>query len=95
MTNLFEVYEFIVRSDQPIEARQTVLVPSKYGHVPISNFAIDNDEEFTIPVYREINDSFLKLVHVALKLRFDIFTHPAYKSFDINEQKSIVYFHVH
>ena len=89
MKNLCEVYEFIVRSDQPIEARQTVLVPSKYGHVPISNFATDNDEEFTIPVYREINDSFLELVHVALKLRFDIFTHPPYKCFEINEQKAI------
>ena len=40
-------------------------------------------------MYNPSEDGFLEILHLALKLRSDILTHPAYKGFEINEEKMI------
>ena len=64
--------------------RQTLLIPVRFRHVPLSE-ALTNDNS-DIPVFRENDDEFLSLVHVALKLRSDILSHPAFKGSDITEE---------
>ena len=47
----------------------------------------DHEDTSPINVYNPSEDGFLEMVHLALKLRSDSLTHPAYKGFEINEEK--------
>src|ERR1043165_8456198 len=87
-------YEFIVFRDQAAPDRQTILVPIKFSHIPFSDLVANDEntcEESTkIPVFKSKNgDEFLAMIHVALKLRSDILSHPSYKGLDVSEEATI------
>ena len=80
-----DVYDFINR-----KKKHTLLVPLKFEHSAMYNLVTDDHEDTSpINVYNPSEDGFLEMVHLALKLRSDILTHPAYKGFEINEEKMI------
>ena len=80
-----DVYDFI-----NMKKKQTLLVPLKFEHSAMYNLVTDDHEDTSpINVYNPSEDGFLEMVHLALKLRSDILTHPAYKGFEINEEKMI------
>ena len=70
------IYDLIV---MPGSEKQTLLVPNKRRHIPVSEMvdAKLNDDSFDIPSYRPKEDDFLSMVHAALKLRSDILAHPS------------------
>ena len=82
------IYDFIVMHGSE---KQTLLVPNKYRHIPVSEMvdANLNDDSFDIPRYRPKEDDFLSMVQVALKLRSDILAHPSYTGFSISEDEAI------
>lgn len=87
-------YDFIVLRDQAAPDRQTILVPVKFCHLPISQWTNNDEdecEEFTnIPVFKsEDTEQFLAMIHVALKLRSDILSQPSYKGMDVTEESAI------
>ena len=87
-------YEFVILKDQEKSDQQTVLLPKKFSHVPLSQWADTQDSpdisDPLIPVLTRENDNeFLSMVHVALKLRSDILSHPTFEGLDVNEDKAI------
>jgi len=78
--------------DQPNSERQTILVPTKLCHIPVSKLLVNaeeetEDEELAMPVYKPDSgeDDFLTLLHVALQLRSDLLDQPVYKGLSIDE----------
>ena len=72
--------------------RHTLLIPKKYAKLALSQLvhqtAQANDEEddkLTLPVYKQQDDIFLSIVHVALKIRSDLRDTPGYTGLDIGE----------
>ena len=88
-TSIMGVYEFVVTYHQTAEERQTLLVPTKFSHIPISKVLEMNEEAFDMPVHQPVEDDFLEMIHVALKLRADIKAQPPYQGFIINEEEAI------
>jgi len=82
-------FEFVVMHNQAVEDRQTLLVPTKYGHVPISKLIAEDEDAHTIPAYQPVDDLFLEMVHVAFKLRSEIMAQPPYEGFNISEDEAI------
>ena len=59
------VYELIVLCDQACTEPRTLLVPTKFRHMPLS--VKDDGVELSIPTFtHQTDDSFLSMVHVAL-----------------------------
>ena len=84
------VYEVVVLHDQARTDPRTLLVPTKYQYIPFSAMAKEDDSELTIPTFKhEQNDSFLSMVHVALRIRGDILSHPRPEGIDISENRAI------
>ncbi|MES9880098.1 MAG: hypothetical protein ABW185_04375 [Sedimenticola sp.] len=89
-----DIYEFIVLNDQAPADRQTILVPTKFCHIPFSHW-VDSDHDSeedlsTIPVFKcKEDDEFLAMVHVALRLRSDIQSQPSFSGVDITEQAAV------
>ena len=83
-----EFYEIVVLHEKAPNGRSCVLVPLKYNHIPVSKI-VEAEEEtsstLTIPTYRPQEDDFLSMIHVALKLRGDILSHPTYNGLNISE----------
>ena len=88
VTYVSDVYDFIVLRSEAIENRQTVLVPTKFTHIPISEMINKDDVDLKIPLYSP-DDGFLEMVHVALRLRSDILSHPQYKGLNVGEDEAI------
>ena len=85
-----EVYDFIVLRNAAPSERQTLLVPKDCAHVPVSKLIDTEDtDEMTIPIFRREDDEFLAMVHVALKLRSDILSHPAFTGVNVNQEAEI------
>ena len=86
-----DVYEFILLHDNSACGKQTILLPVKYRNIPFSEwYDQDLDDELTtIPVFKPPEDDFLSMVHVALKLRLDILSHPSYNGVDVSEEAAI------
>ena len=82
-------FEFVVMHNQAVEDRQTLLVPTKYGHVPISKLIAEDEDAHTMPAYQPVDDLFLEMVHVAFKLRSEIMAQPPYEGFNISEDEAI------
>ena len=80
------VYEVIVLHDQAHTDPRALLVPPKYQYISFSVMTKENDSERTIPTFKhEQNDSFLSMVHVALRIQGDIISHPRPGGIDISE----------
>lgn len=86
-------YDFIVLRDQPAPDRQTILVPVMFSHIPYSQWTCNDDETeelANIPLFQsEDSEHFLPMINVALKLRSDILSQPAYKGVDVTEELAI------
>ena len=78
-----------------VQKRQTLLVPVKFGHLSmysrLTHDAADEEdqEDSSMHIYQSNDNSFLEMVHLALKLRSDILQEDVYKGFVINEDKMI------
>ncbi|XP_063763531.1 uncharacterized protein LOC134880508 [Eleginops maclovinus] len=73
--------------------RKTILIPTKYANT-VANTAVlemmDEDEsEKTLPQYVPTDDSFLSLVHVALKIHQELIETPGHKGFSVSEDDAI------
>ena len=66
--------------------RESLLIPTQYVNLAVSQLATETDELLTMPTYAPHEDIFLSLVHVALKIRGDLMEAPGYPGFEICEQ---------
>ncbi|KAL2094651.1 hypothetical protein ACEWY4_009370 [Coilia grayii] len=94
--HITDIYEFIKPRNEEITGRQTVLLPTGFAHVPVSELLIkrtdSEPDEYPIPVYRpEVEDDFLAMVHVALQLRSDILALPPHKGLNVSKEDAIAY----
>ena len=93
--HISDIYEFIKMKNEDITERKTVLVPTKFLHIPVSQLLsrgtdADNDDECPIPTFKtDEQDDFLSMVHVALMLRSDILNHPAHTGLSVSEEDAI------
>jgi hypothetical protein len=86
------VYELIVLHDQACKKPRTLLVPTKFRHIPLSAMVKDDGVELTIPTFtHQTDDSFLSMVHVALRIRGDMVSHPKPDVIEICENRAIDY----
>ena len=84
------VYELMVLHDQARTEPRTLLVPTRFRHIPVSAMIEDNDMEQTIPTFKhQTDDSFLSMVHVALRIQRNILSHPRPEGIEINEDRAI------
>jgi len=87
---LRNVYDVVVLHDKARTEPRTVLVPTKFQHIPISTLLKDEDIEHTIPAFKHHDeDNFLSMVHVALRIRGDILSHQKPVGIDVSEDKAI------
>ena len=73
--HLRDTYEFIPLLDRAQWEKKTLLIPTKYRHIPVSQMEEQDNDELFMPVHRPGDDIFLSLVHVALKIRGDLMSH--------------------
>jgi hypothetical protein len=86
------VYELIVLHDQACTESRTLLVPTKFRHIRLSAMVKDDGVELTIPTFtHQTDDSFLSMVHVALRIRCDMLSHPKADGIEISEDRVIYY----
>lgn len=84
------VYEIIVLHDQARTEPRTVLVPTRFRHIPISAYARADGVELTIPTYSDkLDNEFLSMVHVALQIRGDMLSHSKPEGIEISENRAI------
>ena len=85
------VYNFHVLKKCGDCEKGTVLVPKEFSHVPSAPHVTQqgDEEDFEIPTYKPEDNIFLSLVHVALKLRSDILSHPQYKGFKVPSEAAV------
>jgi hypothetical protein len=69
--------------------RESLLIPTKYANLAVSQLATETDELHTMPTYEPHEDIFLSLVHVALKIHGDLMEAPGHQGFGICEQDAI------
>ena len=88
-----DFYDFVLLRDQAISERQTVLVPIKFSHIPVSQVLNQQTQsEPAMPVYQpDESDDFLSMVHVALKLRSDIIAQPSHQGLNVCKEDAIAY----
>ena len=86
------VYEHIVLHDQACTESRTLLVPTKFRHIRLSAMVKDDGVELTILTFtHQTDDSFLSMVHVSLRIRGDMLSHPNTEGIEISEDKAIDY----
>ena len=83
------VYGFHTLSKSEDREKGIVLLPIEFSHIPIATLLSHEDEECVIPVYTAGDDIFLSLIHVALKLRSDIVSHPPYKGLKVTKEAAM------
>ena len=79
------IYEVIVLHDQARNEPRTVLVPSKFRHISVSAMVKDDTTNINrlIPSFKhQDQDTFLTMVHVALRIRGDMLSHPKPEGID-------------
>ena len=86
-----DVYDFVLLRDQAVSERQTVLLPIKFCHIPVSQVLNQQAQSNPIiPIYQpDEKDDFLLMVHVALKLRSDILAQPAHQGLNVCMEDAI------
>ena len=86
------VYELIVLRDQAHTEPRTLLVPTKFRHMPLSTMVKDDGVELSISTFTHQTDvSCPSMVHVALRIRGDMLSHPKPDEFEISEERAIDY----
>ena len=84
-----DIYEFVVLRNAAPSERQTLLVPVRFRHAPLSNVLETSDSSQTglenIPIFKPDDGNYLSIVHVALQLRSDIMSHRGFEGVDVNE----------
>ena len=86
--HIMHFYEFMTLHNQAVEDRQTLLIPTKYAHIPTSKLATE-DLKSPLLQFQPKDDGFLEMVHVALMLRSDIMAQPRYEGSNVNEDEAI------
>ncbi|CAH3018507.1 unnamed protein product [Porites evermanni] len=86
-----DFYDFVLLRNQAIAERQTVLVPIKFSHIPVSQVLNQQTQsESRIPVFQpDERDDFLSLVHVALKIRSDILSQPSHQGLNVSREDAL------
>ena len=86
-----DVYDFVPLRDQAVSERQTVLVPIKFCHIPVSQVLNQQAQSNpVIPIYQpDKKDDFLSMVYVALKLRSDILAQPVHQGLNVCTEDAI------
>ena len=86
-----DFYDFVPLRNQAIAERQTVLVPIKFSHIPVSQVLNQQTQsESRIPVFQpDERDDFLSLVHVALKIRSDILSQPSHQGLNVSREDAL------
>lgn len=79
------VYDFVVLRNAIPTERTTLLIPNTLQHIPLSKVVDDEYNNGTIQIFRQNDDDFMSMVHVALKLRSDIIAHPGFKGVNVSE----------
>jgi len=87
-----DVYDFVLLDDQAVSECQTVLVPIRFSHIPVSQVLNQQPQSnSTMPIYQpEWKDDFLCMVHVALKLRSDTLAQPVHQCLNVCTKDAIV-----
>ena len=86
------IYKVIVLHDQARNEPHTVLVPSKFRHIPVSAMLQEDstDIKILIPSFiHEDQDMLLIMVHVALRIRGDMLSHPKPEGINVSEDRAI------
>ena len=84
------MYDFIVLRNAAPSERQTLLVPKECAHVLVSKqIGTEDTDNIIIPIFRREDDEFRAMVHVALKLRSDVLSHPAFTGVNVNQEAEI------
>lgn len=84
----------VLRNAIPTE-RTTLFVPNSLSHMPIAELVSgtihnrEGDKEDGMKIFRGADDDFVSMVHVALKLRGDIVSHPGFKGVNVNKAAEI------
>ena len=86
-----EFYDFVLLRNQAIAERQTVLVPIKFSHIPVSQVLNQRTpSESRIPVFQpDERDDFLSLVQMALKTRSDILSQPTHQGLNVSREYAL------
>ncbi|CAH3188967.1 unnamed protein product [Porites lobata] len=86
-----DFYDFVLLRNQAIAERQTVLVPIKFSHIPVSEVLNQQTQsESRIPIFQpDERDDFLSLVHVALKIRSDILSQPSHQGLNVSREDAL------
>ena len=90
--HLVGIYEVIVLHDQARNEPRTVLVPSKFRHIPLSAMLKEDSTDIKrlIPSFKhEDQDMFLTMVHVALRIRGDMLSQPKPEGISVSEDRAI------
>ncbi|PIK40695.1 hypothetical protein BSL78_22450 [Apostichopus japonicus] len=87
-----DVITFVV-SEGPRSETRTVLLPIKYTgsvmYICQSTAEAKDDDLLTIPPYVPEDDTFISLVHVALKIRGDLMAKEGHKGLSVSEEDSL------
>ena len=81
---IIHFYEFMALHNQAVEDRQTLLIPTKYAHIPTSKLAT-LDLKSPLLQFQPKDDVFGD----GLMLRSDIMAQPRYEGFNVNEDEAI------
>ena len=87
-----DVFEFVQPLQRNELERETLLVPYKHSHDLIAEQFYNNaddDEMLTIPSYQPQEDTFMSLLHVALKIMRDLIAQPRHNGFTVDEDTAI------
>lgn len=89
-SQLGDIFNFFQPLDKSPSERKTILIPTKYVST-VANTAVFEmmESEDTLPQYLPKDNSFLSLVHVALKIRKDLIETPGHKGFSVSEDDAI------
>ena len=86
-----EFFEFHVLSRNADCEKRTILVPKQFAHIAIDQIVAsshDSNTEVCKMTLFKPDDTFLSLVHVALRLRADILSHKPYVGMNISKDEA-------
>ena len=90
--HLVGIYKVTVLHDQARNEPHTVLVPSKFRHIPVSAMLQEDSTDIKrlIPAFKhEDQDMFLTMVHVALRIRGDMLSHSKPEGINVSEDRPV------
>ena len=92
MSIVGHIMECVKSLEKGPSERHTLLIPKKYAKLVLFQLAHQTaqandqeDDKLTLPVYNQQDDIFFSIVHLALKIRSDLWDIPGYTGLDIGE----------